>query len=164
MKEKWKHYFAWLKKTTVESTADGVFMTSEEIDQSATLHTENERLTTELQTAKEAETKAGEELATANTDNAQAVTDAVALATKPLNEQIETLKAENQTAVTAQLDAETKLAKVTGKGTVAPGASDANIDGNKGKLTKNGKAADANAKSLMGDESDDDESDGVTGE
>jgi hypothetical protein len=108
MKKRWATFVSLiLGKTTLESSAEGVFISEEDMDKVVAVQTANEKLTTDLLDAKE-------KLDAANADKATAITakDA-ALAEKKIAEGA--LVVANETIATQKTKIDEQAAKILGK-------------------------------------------------
>jgi chromosome segregation ATPase len=87
MKSKWQSLMTFLNISTVDSSADGIFLKEESVDKMAALHTENEKLKTDLDTAQ----KAGD-AATKQQNDLQAANDKLTADLATANASIKTLQ------------------------------------------------------------------------
>lgn len=153
MKNKWIKLFAFLGITDVQSSADGVFMKEEDIDKFAKMEEDFNSMKSE-----------NEELKGKVSGIDASIQEAVSAATKPLTDEIESLKDTNEQLSASLESTQRELATALGKETVATGKKDPEINSSstKKKQTPNERAAELNAAALRGERFDHNEADEIT--
>jgi len=127
MKEKWTKLFAFLGKTKVESTADGIFMTEEEVDFIESMRVENETLAAAVQSEKDARIKAEQ--------NAQAAANALTEKETELNSKITAMQGTIDSLNADIVSKNTEIDELKAGETSASGKPDPDPSGN-GKKAK----------------------------